>query len=197
METTEKKFNEQEAMKVLNETISVAKGNLDDGYFYFVLWGGVIALIYLSRFCLIRFNLQDYSGYANLLYAVGGIISFIFSRGQDKKPKVNTYIEKWMGYIWITFGMQLAVALICLMAHEDYSIITPVFLLLIGGATLISGGLIKYKPLIIGGVIFIVFATVTFFVSTELQNLLACISMIIGNLIPGLMYRQTTGKENV
>jgi hypothetical protein len=197
METPEKKFNQQEAMKVLNETISVAKGNLDDGYFYFVLWGSVIALIYLSRFCLIRLNLQDYSGYTNLLYAVGGIISIIFSRRQDKKPKVNTYIEKWMGYIWIGFGMQLAVAIVCLILLDDISIITPVFLLLIGGATFISGGLIKYKPLILGGVIFIVFAIATFFISAELQNLLACISMIMGNLIPGLMYRQSLRKENV
>lgn len=83
------------------------------------------------------------------------------------------------------------------MVLGQISILTPIFLILIGGATLISGGLVKNKPLIIGGIIFFVFAIATFFVSNELQYLLAGAAMILGNVIPALIYRQISKKENV
>lgn len=197
METNEKNFDEKETLRILNETISVAKGNLDDGYFYFVLWGFVIALVYFSKYFLIKFSLQDYSGYTNFYFAIGGLISFIYAKRQEKQQSVNTYIEKWLAYIWITFGIQWAVAIVCLMVLGQISILTPIFLILIGGATLISGGLVKNKPLIIGGIIFFVFAIATFFVSNELQYLLAGAAMILGNVIPALIYRQISKKENV
>ena len=37
METQEKQFDEKEALKVVNEMISIAKGNIYDSYFYFIL----------------------------------------------------------------------------------------------------------------------------------------------------------------
>lgn len=90
METNEKNFDEKETLRILNETISVAKGNLDDGYFYFVLWGFVIALVYFSKYFLIKFSLQDYSGYTNFYFAIGGLISFIYAKRQEKQQSVNT-----------------------------------------------------------------------------------------------------------
>jgi len=197
METTEKQIDEKEALKVLSETISVAKGNLDDGYFYFVLWGCIGALVALSDYCLIKLNLRDYTGYGNVLYPVGGIISLLFSKQQNKKQKVNTYIEKWIGYVWIAFAIQATLLFNFLSMSKELISIVPAFLVLMGGATFMSGILVKFRPLIIGGIFFWGFSVAAFIFSSETQYLIAGIAMIIGNVIPGLIYRPIYKKENV
>lgn len=193
METQEKQMDEKEALKILNETISVAKGNLDDGYFYFIIWGCVFALINLSNFFLHKNNLHEYASYNNVFYMLGGIASFIFSRKQNKKQQVNTYIENWMAYVWISFAVQFVIVSV----FFNGATIAPVFLALLGGATFLCGGLVKYKPLIIGGILFWMFSLCTIFVTNEFRFLLVAAAMIVGNVIPGFMYRTIYKKENV
>ena len=63
-------------------------------------------------------------------------------------------------------------------------------MLLIGGiATTTSGLLIKFRPLIIGGMSFFIFSIATTFVSNEYIALIVGAAIICGYLIPGYLLK--------
>ena len=66
-------------------------------------------------------------------------------------------------------------------------------LLIAGLATTTSGLLIKFKPLIIGGIAFFIFSIATTFVSNEYLSLITGAAIICGYLIPG--YFLKSAKE--
>jgi uncharacterized membrane protein YgaE (UPF0421/DUF939 family) len=66
-------------------------------------------------------------------------------------------------------------------------------LLIAGIATTTSGLLIKYRPVIIGGMAFFIFSIAATFVSNEYISLIVCAAIICGYLIPG--YFLKSAKE--
>ncbi len=65
----------------------------------------------------------------------------------------------------------------------------PFIIILLGWGTVISGGILKFKPLIIGGILAWVIAIADFFVSAENQLLMMALATIIAYLIPGYMLK--------
>ncbi len=57
--------------------------------------------------------------------------------------------------------------------------------------TLLSGVLLKFKPLMIGGVIFWIFGALIFLADAETQFLLAAAAVTFGYLVPGYMLRNS------
>ena len=62
-------------------------------------------------------------------------------------------------------------------------------LLLAGIGTTITGLLIKFKPLVIGGIAFFIFCIATTFVADDYIALLTGVSIICGYLIPGYLLK--------
>jgi hypothetical protein len=72
--------------------------------------------------------------------------------------------------------------------------LNPVIMLMSTIPTVVSGVLIKFRPLIIGGVCFWVFGILCFLVPDPWQFLVGAVAVIVGYLIPGFMLRYK--KEN-
>jgi hypothetical protein len=60
-----------------------------------------------------------------------------------------------------------------------------------GLGTFVSGGILKFRPLIIGGICCWIIALGAFFIPGEYTLLLVAISIIIAYLIPGYLLRKT------
>jgi hypothetical protein len=58
-------------------------------------------------------------------------------------------------------------------------------LLITGIATTTTGLVIKFKPLILGGITFFIFSIAATFVSNEYISLIVCVAIICGYIIPG------------
>jgi hypothetical protein len=69
--------------------------------------------------------------------------------------------------------------------------INPVIITLCAVPTLISGALLKFKPLIFGGIAFWVFGALIFISSVENQFLLAAIAVTVGYIIPGYLLKKS------
>jgi hypothetical protein len=72
--------------------------------------------------------------------------------------------------------------------------LNPVILIVSAIPTLVAGVVIKFKPLIFGGVAFWVFGVICFLVSGPWQFLVGAVAVFTGYLIPGMMLRNK--KEN-
>lgn len=64
------------------------------------------------------------------------------------------------------------------------------FTMLIGGVgTLVSGLNLRFRPLIIGGILFFISAVTSIFIAEEYRPLVHGIAVIIGYLIPGYLLK--------
>ena len=203
METNEKEFDEKQALQVVDEMISVVRNKIDDNSFLFLLWGWIVIIGNAFSYYWATAEKGDFIGYTwMILGPLGGMITGIYVARQGKKKMVRTYIDTMMAYLWISCFIALVMFLVFMVIGENYSLISPLILTITGIATLTTGGVLKFRPLIIGGLLFFVFSLGTFLISVssmnnEIQFLLSAAAMTTGYLIPGYMLRAKYRSDNV
>lgn len=186
----ETNLTQQESLKIIQEMIATSKNNLKDNSFFYLLWGWLVLIASLSNFVL----LQIHSEYAYLpwpvLMTAGGIVSGIAGYRLGKKSKVMSHIDKMMVYLW--YGFLVVILIFILMAGLQkihWQNLNPLIISLYGLGTFVSGGVLKFKPLIIGGIACWIISVCAFFVSMDYVLLLTALSVVIAYLIPGYMLK--------
>jgi len=186
----------EESFDLINKAISNFKVNYKESAKTFLLWGWILTLASFSNFIILKI-LHSKEAYELMgLYSLGnwgvfGLIGFIFLffmvRKINKEKKVYSHLESYIKNLWMVTAASFFIAILLCIKLE---IAPPPIMLLIGGiATTTSGLLIKFKPLIIGGMSFFVFSIATTFVSNEYIALIVGVAVICGYLIPGYLLK--------
>ena len=124
---------------------------------------------------------------------LGGIASAVHGSREGKRERVETLADRVLMWLWIGFMITLF-ATIAGAGVAGYT--TPVgsIMLLTGLPTFTTGQMIKFKPLIIGGILFWVLGTISFFADPLWIGILNITGMLFGYIIPGFMLqRQENG----
>lgn len=184
---TEKTMNSEESILLIQRMINTAKENLEDKSFYFLLWGWLVFAACLINFILINisFGMKEI-GWV-VLMPLGAIISSIYSYRQGKKQRVQSYIGDIMKYVLIAFMVSLFFVILFMnkLGLASY----PMVMLIYGIWLFISGGALKFRPLIIGGIINWILAVVSLFVLFEEQLIILAFAVLLGYIFPGHMLR--------
>lgn len=187
METQNDMLSPQQSLDLIQSMINEAKGNVRDNSFYYLFWGWVLIVAHIGSFTLIKIEF-DYPFAVWLIVIPAWIISFVYgSRQRNKQKRTTTHLERVNITLWVSFGV-LAVVIPFFGSFINYQI-NPIILLVGSMATLASGVILKFKPLMIGGVIFFVFGLPCFFVSNEYQSLLSALAITLGYLVPGYLLK--------
>jgi hypothetical protein len=128
-----------------------------------------------------------------ILMPLGGIISIIISRKQQKEEKVKTWFDDVMKYLWLAFGVVLFIILFA-MGYLNVNLY-PILIALYGLGLFVTGGTLKFRPLIIGGIICWVLAMVSLFVNAEYATLCLAMSVLAGYIIPGYILKKQSGEK--
>lgn len=190
----------EESFNIINKAISNFKMNYRESAKTFLLWGWVLTLASFSNFIILKildtkeaFNLMGLFSLGNWVVfgIIGFIILFFMGRKIKKEKKIYSYLDTYIKKLWIVTAASFFIAIILCIKLE---IAPPPIMLLIGGiATTTSGLLIKFRPVIIGGIAFFIFSIATTFVSNEYIALIVGAAIICGYLIPG--YFLKSAKE--
>jgi hypothetical protein len=182
----EKQLNPAESFEIINNMINTAKNKLADDGFLFIFWGWLIFSASLIHYIAIMANIA-YGDWIWLIFIpMGIVVSIIYGFKQQKKTKVRTYVDSYLGYLWMAFVVALTLTLFFMGVHGFHA--TYFFLLLLYGmGTFISGGLLNFKPLIIGSLFSFGLAVVSVFLHDE--ELLLCLpaALLFSYIIPGHM----------
>lgn len=194
METKKNKLSEKESLEIITNMISTAKGNIQSEYVFFLIWGWIITIACLLHYALIKFTNLAHPEMAWSIVLLGAILSFWHGMKISKKSKVSTYTDKIYGQIWFAFLVSYVIILV-FMKTINFNI-NPIILILAGGSTYLSGIVIKFKPLVYGGIVLWVFGTINFLIPGEYQLLVSALGIILGYLVPGYMLKNKA-KNNV
>lgn len=189
----------EESFSIINKAIANFKLNFRETAKVFLLWGWVLAIASLSNFIILKIlnNREASIGLLSLYnwaayILIGFIIMLFMEHKTNKDKKVFSYIESYFKNLWsVTAASFFIATLLCIKMEIN----PPAIMLLIAGiATTTSGLLIKYRPLIIGGMTFFIFSLASTFVSDEYISLIVFGAIICGYLIPGYFLKSAKVK---
>jgi uncharacterized protein with PQ loop repeat len=202
-----KPLSERESLALISQMITKAKDSYHDTGMGAMMWGAVIAICSLVRLSEIQFNYRlPFDIYLLTLVA---IIPQIFITIREKKERnVKPYDEAFMDYLWLGFGICifLMIHIINLMAngmqpmfdrYEQlagerpgftlYEYIAPLFLVLYGMPTFVTGAACRFRPMLWGGLFCWACSIATVYTAIRIDLLLTAVSAILAWFIPGLI----------
>lgn len=188
METNKETMTGEESLKIITGMINRTKVNISQSSFHLLFWGWLIFGCSLSEYLL--WKLTDFaSPYYVWLFVIPGVfVSMIYGFVKGRKAKVHTYAE--MLYMWTWLGFLIAAMVLFIVHSKRLDTIVPYILLLAGFPTFMSGIIIKFRPLITGGIIFWVLSLIVHFASPSIAPLGMPVAMLLGYLRPGYILRK-------
>jgi hypothetical protein len=188
MESTNE-YNEK--LNVIYDMIENSKTQIRENAFFYLLWGWLVLIASLSHFVMMQYDVF-YSFLAwPVLMTAGMVVSIIAGIRMGKRAGYRTHIDTAIIYLW--WGFFFALMLIIAFSAGgkiSWEMSNILIITLYGLGTFVSGGILKFRPLIIGGMSCWIIALSKFFIPDKYSLLLVAVSIIIAYLIPGYMLRK-------
>jgi hypothetical protein len=195
MENGEKVMTGEESLKIITDMINKTKVNIRQGSFHLLFWGWLITICSLSDWLLEKFTSYDHSYYVWFLLIPGAFVSMIYGFVNGRKAKVHTYAD--MLYMWTWLGFFIAAVVLFIVQAKSMESVAPYIMLLAGFPTFLTGFIIKFRPLIAGGICFWIFALIVNFAGPSIAPLGTPVAMLLGYLIPGYMLKYKVDHDKV
>jgi len=195
MENEEKMMTGEESLKIITDMINKTKMNVKQGSFHLLFWGWLVMFCSLSQYLLTHVTSFETPWSVWGLVIPGIFVSIIYGMITGKKEHVHTYAERIFMWTWIAF---LVVAVLMYIFINPYYELFPVMILMLAGfPTFISGVILRFRPLLFGGISFWVFSVVTFLAGQAIAPLIVSLAMLTGYLIPGYMLKRKDNHGNI
>ena len=186
----ENQLSEQQSLKIIQEMIATSKDNLKDNSFFYLLWGWLVLGASLIHFGLLQTSYEYPWIPWPIMMAIGGIVAGIAGHRMGKDQKTVSHVDRMIMFIWQAFGVVLFIILFMSAYHSlDWYTSNTLIMVMYGMGTYVSGRILKFKPLVIGGIAAWAIAIFSLFVEQQYILLLIALSIIIAYLIPGYMLK--------
>ena len=192
----DKQINEQESLQIIQGMIQSVKYKIQDNGFNYLLWGWLVFIAAAAHYTLLKTGYEHHYLPWPILMSAGAVISLIYNSRAQKKKGVKTYIDEFMLYIVGAFVISLFLSLFFMVRigpEGSY----PIVMILYGFFTFSMGGILKFNPLLIGGVVCWVCAIASFYVPFDQQLIFLAISVLGGYIIPGHILKANYKHEQV
>jgi hypothetical protein len=187
MSTEEKSLSPQESLQVIADAIAMSKENIKQNSFPFLLWGWLIAIASFSFFFLHQYTSFHFYFLPFPVLAIAGVITTIIYYRKNVSTSTVSYLSSFIYKMWMVLGISFFVVVFI----NVYQVNPPFTYTLIIAAigTLVSGLVMKFQPLIFGGIILFVAAIASVFIADDYKVLLHGVAIIFGYLIPGYLLK--------
>lgn len=203
----DKKISELESLSLITQMINKAKNSYHSTGVGAMMWGFVIAVCSMVRLFEIHFDFKlPFDIYLITLVAV--IPQIFISIREKKERKVKSYDDIYMDFLWLGFGISIFLLIHVtsnmysawdpvrieyesisgkLPSFNFYEFVNPLFLMLYGMPTFVTGAACKFKPMLFGGVFCWICSILTVYTPIKMDLILTALSAILAWLIPGIL----------
>ena len=184
----------EESLSIINEMIETEKLRFGENGFIYRFWGWMVIAGSLLQYLLMYIEYPHHY-YAWFLMILGGIYTGIhFSK---EKNRISMPLSgKIMEYTWTAIGLN-AFIVSFLLPQTTGQFLLMFILAFIGIGTIISGAMLRFPFMIIGGVICNALGFVSIFTPFEYWGLYNILAVTFANLIPGYVLKSKFRKSNV
>ncbi len=182
----ENKMTEQESFRLINEMIGKAKKSYVTKGIASIVWGVIIVVCSLVSWSQVHFK-YDLNFDIWLLALLALIPQLYFSIKERRSKNFTAYDEITSGYIWTAFGVSIFILSLYFNHQPQGGQSSSLVMMLYAIPTFITGGLCKFKPMIIGGIICWAGSIISIFTITEIDLLLMAACGLFAWVIPGVI----------
>jgi hypothetical protein len=193
---TNENFSPEESLQLIHSMIGKTKQDLSDKSFYFFVWGWITFIACTGQFVLKHIYHSEQHYQVWWLVVVGVILSAYRGMREKRTRKFSTYIDDSIKYLWIGMGVSYFVLSAILSEIGWSTTIFPFFILLYGLGTFITGNIIRFKPLTIGGIIAWGLAIGCAYVSYDYQMLFGAAAILVSYIIPAFLLRRKSKQTH-
>jgi hypothetical protein len=193
----ESSLTSEESLEVIQSMILKAKNQFSENGKLYLLWGWVILFCSLGYFILD--NILHYEKPQLIWMAtwIAVIYMFIYLRREGRRRIVKTYTDDLLGYVWMAFIILMLLGSFLVARIPQFYLYNYQFVLLFYGVpTFLSGTILKFRPLIYGGIFCWVLAVLSTFVNFHYHPLMVALSVISAWIIPGYILKMKFKQAN-
>jgi hypothetical protein len=194
MDTTNEESNiidENQSITVIKEMIAVSRIKLRQDGILFIVWGWTLFYVsfggFLSRTFVMTYQINKTLSRLGYVIAAAAALFTIYYLIKQRK-KVQTYIGVSLRYVWISFFLSTVLVNVIQMnvLHSiNFQLQHPLFMVLMAFAVTVTGGILRQRLIIIGGVVFGALALTASYLGLKEQLLLEAVAWMVAFIIPG------------
>jgi len=200
----EETLTPEESLQIIQKSISHSRKNMREGSFYYLLWGWALILASLANYFLIS-RLIAQERYDDIMFmsllawgvflVAAMIIQFVYLSRKGKRGRVITHLDRHIKILWLAAGLLMGLMTFLSLKVDAYS--TPFTLGVTAIATAASGLMVRFRPLVIGALVFLAAAVISSYLGGTDQLLVFAAAMVLGYLIPGYIIRTSKNGSDV
>ena len=193
----DKNFSNDESLQLIKTMVDISRQNLRNGGIYYILYGSLFFVASLVQYILFSAYKSERHWMTWIVAGIlAGFISVFLKRKNSKAGSVITYLTRLNRYLWIAFIVGIVfIAFLGFQQFISYTQINPLIIMLYGFAVFITGGMLKFRVLIIGAVIAWIIAVISAFQEYNIQMLLVSLTILVSYLIPGLILNYSKERD--
>ena len=189
MENSEKEMSYEESLALIQSMIDAARNKVAEDGFHLILWGVLVIACSIINYALLKTSYAHLGPIAWMAMPFIGVpIAIYYEKRLKAAGHVKTHLDTYVAYMWWSYGITLFIAI----AYSVSSQVSPVpyILMITGLVTFATGLMLKFKPLVAGGVLFWIFTVVCFFFSPVDHLMIEAIAIFLGYIVPGILLRK-------
>lgn len=183
---TQEPLTPEQSLTLITRMINQAKVNVKHNSFYFLVWGWTIMICNLGIFVMIQFLHIRQPFWIWFLTVPAAIVSGLYGR-KHAQEETTTHLDSINKWLWIGFGV-ICFTVVMFGSRINYQI-NGVIITMCAVPTFVSGIILRFRPLLIGGICFWLSGIVIFLLPVTWQFLVAAAAIAGGYLIPGYLLR--------
>ena len=194
------RITHEESLAIIERMINKAKNQFSDNGFMYLLWGWVILFCSIAHFILKTLLHVPWFEAVWMLTWLAFLVQMIYLYKTRKQLRVKTYADELVGHVWLVFVIMLVLGGTIIsrkLAPGQYYIANILILVLYGMPTFLSGVILKFKPLVWGGMVCWVLSLLACFVPADYIVLLIAIAVISAWIVPGYVLQNKYKRENL
>lgn len=187
MTSNQEQMTEEQGMKIIHDMINKARFNFGKASFHFILWGFLLVAAAIYEYCILHYGQSKWAFVSwPVVGIVGGIASAVYGVCSGKGEPM-THLDRIYAGIWITYFATLFLFIVAAVEQE----MNPgsYIMILTGLPTFLTGFVLRFRPLKIGGIGFWVLGFVSLTLFSDYSSLIFALSMVQGYLVPGFLMR--------
>jgi hypothetical protein len=125
-----------------------------------------------------------------LLVIPTAVASMYIGFRQKRHRRATSFVDDAMNYLWTGMGISFFVLSFILSKVGWGTSIFPFFIMLYGLGTFVSGRLLQFAPLVMGGILAWAIAGAAVFLSYDYQMLCGAAAILVSYIIPAHLLRK-------
>ncbi len=196
MDTNEKELSPQESILLIQTMITKTRGAVAGNSFYLLFWGWLAFACCIGQYILKVFIHFPQHYFVWMLMPVGGVVTGFYGAKQKRKVRVKTFVEEALDYLWISIAVSFIVLVIINMTVAySWQTAFTYYILLYAIGTFVTGCLIRFTPLIAGGLVNFALSAVSGQFGYDNQLLVGALALLTSYIIPGHLLRLRYPKQ--